>query len=135
MASSKIFAHGGSGLDPFLFADINVQSGEFLTVASMLGRRGLDPWAEAMRLAALPVAIAVESLAAIIRAVPSRPSSAQDASALATHLIALLPVAGVARNARQSVAAKFLPAPLAVFILGIAIVAALVTLWRTVFDG
>lgn len=121
MTSSNVFSHDRSGLDQFLFSNINEPSGEFLTVASVFGRRGLDPWAEAMRLAALPVATAVENLASVIKAVPLRPTSAQDANALATHLVALLPVAGGSPSARQASSAVYLPEPLTLLILGLAI--------------
>jgi hypothetical protein len=135
MASPSVFTHDRSGLDPFLYADINAKSGDFLTVASMFGRRGLDPWAEAMRLAALPVAVAVENLAAIIIAMPSRASSTQDATALATNLVALLPGAGITSGAPRVASATHLPAFLMWLMLGLAIAAALTTIWPEAFHG
>src|SRR5579859_1991129 len=74
-------AYIGHAYDAFLFESLGVQeNGMDLSVLSALARAGVDPWAEAKRLAALPRQAAV---AAILK-------FAGDAET-ARHLVELLP--------------------------------------------
>ncbi len=96
MPTPNIFAHTRSALNPFVYADIGPPDGAgALTIASLFGRHGDDPWEEAARLARLPAEAAVASLAAIIAAAPSCPCSLPEASATAERLVALLPAPAV----------------------------------------
>jgi len=63
----------------FLFAGIAEQSnGMTLSLLSALARLGVDPWAEAARLAEMPEALAVAALAALLtRALAAADSAAQ----------------------------------------------------------
>lgn len=86
-----------SDLDQFLFADIGVEgSGMPLSVVSALARVGLDPWQEAVRLARLPRAVAVDGLARLIATMPASLWTEPDARPIAARLVALLPQAGTA---------------------------------------
>ncbi len=92
MPKPNIFAHGDSGLNAFLYADIGPPDGTgALTIASLFGRHGDDPWEEAARLSRLPVAAAVASLASMIAGTPSSRCSLPEAMAIAERLVALLP--------------------------------------------
>lgn len=92
MANPNIFASGQSGLNAFLYADIGVvDANGMLTMASLLGRRGDDPWEEAARLAGLPTREAVASLAGAILGASTGTCSLPEATALAEALVALLP--------------------------------------------
>jgi hypothetical protein len=92
VSQSDAFALGHSELNRFLFADVGVESnGMMLSVLSTLARLGHDPWQQAGQLAALPKAVAVDTLARIIATVPSSPWSLPDANGIATRLVALLP--------------------------------------------
>ena len=78
-------------LDDFLFARIAQDAnGMPLTVASVLGRLDVDPWAEAAELADLPREAATEKLIALLAKVPNGPSPGADTTTLASHLVALL---------------------------------------------
>jgi hypothetical protein len=80
--------------DGFLFAAIGDEhNGMPLTVASALARRGLDPWAEAARLADLPRSLAAQALAPLIAGLPPGAWSATDSAGIAARLVALLPKA------------------------------------------
>ena len=110
MPTPNIFAHSHSALNPFLYADIGPPDGAgALTIASLFGRHGDDPWEEAARLARLPAEAAVASLAAIIAAAPSCPCSLPEASAIAERLVALLPRPEHLARARRVISG---PAPL-----------------------
>ena len=61
-----------------------------LTVASVLARRDVDPWAEAADLADLSREAATEKLIALLAGVPNGPSPGADTATLASHLVALL---------------------------------------------
>ena len=81
--------------DAFLFESLGTEeNGMDLSVLSALARAGVDPWAEAKRLAALPRQAAIAAIAAIL-------GLASD-TATARHLAELLPRTAVA----QTVTAK-----------------------------
>src|SRR3546814_8169615 len=66
------FSHHHSGYEPFLFAPLWQEgSGSELSVLSALARLGLDPWKKAAELAGKSKAEAAESLAAILRRLPT----------------------------------------------------------------
>lgn len=78
--------------DRFLFEPIGrYQNGMPLSVASTLARMDLDAWQEAARLAALPVAKAVEKLTALFDASADQSLMEPNRVTLVTRLIALLP--------------------------------------------
>jgi hypothetical protein len=81
-----------SDLNQFLFADIGTEAnGMTLSVLSVFARGGADPWTEAGRLAALPKADAVDSLARMIAGMPASLWALPEAVAIAARLIGLLP--------------------------------------------
>jgi len=65
-----------------------------LSVVSMLGRLGGDPWATASRLAAQPRDAAVLELAEIITGMARAERSSAEIMAIATRLASLLPSTG-----------------------------------------
>lgn len=146
MPSRNIFIHNHSALNPFLYADIGAQDAAgTLTIASLFGRGGYDPWEEAARLARLPVASAVASLATMIAGVPSNSRSLPEATAIAERLVALLP--GPAASERLSRAHGVLRRPsslrlpgglpigwLATCALGLGVAVVLVFAWLWVVD-
>ena len=143
MASPDLFALGRSSLNPFLYADIGPPDGATtLTVASMFGRRGEDPWDEAARLARLPPAAAVASLAAMIVSAPDCCWTLAEATPMAERLVMLLPappsVADRLAGARRSPIERLLPrwqfGPLAAVALGLFVVVAVAFVWLTVAD-
>lgn len=78
----------------FLFADIaDEPNGMTLSLISALSRLGVDPWAEAARLADMPEALAVAALAALLaRALEAAQAAAHaDTRTLAQRLVAKLP--------------------------------------------
>jgi hypothetical protein len=78
--------------DDFLFARIDEESDATpLSVLSVLARLGVDPWAEAAKLAQLPRLSAAERLAAFIAATPGAPSGYLSAKTVCERLIDLLP--------------------------------------------
>ncbi|MGZ3362058.1 MAG: hypothetical protein ACXU84_22285 [Xanthobacteraceae bacterium] len=84
---SEAFPLVGPEYHRFLYAVICDESnGSQLTMASALGRRGVDPWAEAARLATLPKDAALAALTTIFGEFPC------DAVATAARFHALLPV-------------------------------------------
>jgi len=92
MALPARFSLLHSDLNDFLFAAVGEQqNGMPLNVVSGLTRLGLDPWEEAARLAALPRALAAETLAPIIaRLLFDRPQLS-DNLAISRQLVELLP--------------------------------------------
>ena len=87
MALPARFSLLHSDLNDFLFAPVGEQqNGMPLNVVSGLTRLGLDPWEEAARLAALPKAVAAETLAPIITRLLSDPSKAQEMGAAGKKL-------------------------------------------------
>src|SRR5687767_1422817 len=78
-------------LDDFLFAPIAQDAnGMPLTVASVLARLDVDPWAEAAVLADMSREAATEKLIALLAGVPNGPSPGADTATLASHLVVLL---------------------------------------------
>jgi hypothetical protein len=140
MASPDLFALSHSALNPFLYADISLQGGATtLTIASLFGRCGYDPWEEAARLARLPAGAAIASLAAMIEGVPMSLCSRQEATAMADRLVALLPrPARVTRVAGKSLMPRIPPWPLgtlASFAAGLGVAVAVIIVWMAVTDG
>ena len=85
-----------SELNAFLFAAIGEDKvGLELTVVSAMARSGLDPWAEAARLAALSPRAAAQGLIPVITQ-SSNGVDVRDVDAIADRLVRLLPKAGVA---------------------------------------
>jgi hypothetical protein len=92
MPSTDAFALKRSGLNNFLFAAVgNEPNGMTLSLVSVFARLGNDPWGEAARLAGLPKAEAIDSLARTIANMPRSGWTLPDAVAIATRLIPLLP--------------------------------------------
>jgi hypothetical protein len=92
MALPARFSLLHSDLNGFLFASVgDEQNGIPLTVVSALTRLGLDPWEEAARLAALPKAVAAETLARMIAGfLIGRPGLSENL-AVSRRLVELLP--------------------------------------------
>jgi hypothetical protein len=92
MSSSDAFALRRSGLNEFLFAPVGTEAnGMTLSLVSVFARLGDDPWREAGRLARLPAADAITSLAGIIVAMPTSKWALPAATTIAARLVALLP--------------------------------------------
>ncbi len=92
MASPDLFALPHSALNRFLSADIGDADGtSAMTIVSLFGQRGDDPWDEAARLARLPADAAVARLAAMIAQAPGHLRSLPEATVIAERLVALLP--------------------------------------------
>jgi hypothetical protein len=90
--SPDVFALRSSNLNPFLFADIGLESnGMMLQVVSLFARMGEDPWREAARLAGLTAPAAVASLARHIAEMPGGLWPLPAATLIAARLVALLP--------------------------------------------
>jgi len=95
MPDTDVFRLQNSNLNTFLFADVGAESnGMPLSVVSMLGRLGGDPWATAGRLAGQPRDAAVLELAEIITGTARAERSSAEIMAIATHLASLLPSMG-----------------------------------------
>ena len=62
-----------------------------LSVVSALTRLNVDPWQEASSLAELPVGIATERLASLLKMLPGMLSTHAETGTIAERLIALLP--------------------------------------------
>jgi hypothetical protein len=93
----------GPEFDDFLFATIGADhNGGYLSVVSALARMDLDPWAEAAKLAKLPVEIATQKLSALISALQEIPSARQEPRKIAARLVALLPN-GLSVKARPTI--------------------------------
>ncbi len=66
----------GPEFNEFLFAPIGAdRNGAYLSVVSALARLDLDPWAEAAKLAKLPIEIATQKLSSLIAALPDIPAA------------------------------------------------------------
>ncbi|WP_395677266.1 hypothetical protein [Inquilinus sp.] len=97
MPDTDVFRLRQSKLNAFLFADVGAESnGMPLSVVSMLGRLGGDPWATAGRLAGQPRDAAVLELAEIITGTAQADRSSSEIMAIATRLASLLPGPGAA---------------------------------------
>ncbi|MGO4123360.1 hypothetical protein AB4Z01_03130 [Inquilinus sp. YAF38] len=95
MPDTDVFRLRKSNLNTFLFADVGAESnGMPLSVVSMLGRLGGDPWATANRLAGQPRDAAVLELAEIITGTARAERSNDEIMAIATRLASLLPGTG-----------------------------------------
>jgi hypothetical protein len=82
----------GPEFDDFLFAPVGEDgNGLLLSVLSALTRVDVDPWQEAASLARLPGETATRRLAALIAALPDRPSAHLDPGTISARLITLLP--------------------------------------------
>jgi hypothetical protein len=83
--------------EDFLYApvceDVN---GTRLSVLSALARMNVDPWDEATRLAAMPKAIAENTLLSILDLVSGKNWKSPEAAAIAARLVRLLPQSGEA---------------------------------------
>lgn len=92
MTSSTTNALAQTGLNDFLFSEVGAEpNGMALSVISVFARNGADPWAEAGRLARLPKAAAIDSLARTIASMSDSLWTMADASSIATRLIERLP--------------------------------------------
>ena len=78
-------------LNDFLFTPIASDSnGMHLTMLSALARAGVDPWAEAAELAALPRENAIQKLVLMLAGVANGPLPGDDTATLAARLVAHL---------------------------------------------
>jgi hypothetical protein len=92
MASPEPFSPRRSDLNPFLFAEVGTEpNGSKLTILSVMGRLGKDPWDEAARLSGLPPEDVVDSLAQSIVQIPLCSQALRDARTTASWLMLLLP--------------------------------------------
>lgn len=99
MTETEAFVLQHSDLNPFLFAEIRIETnGMPLSVLSALARLDMDPWKEARRLASLPADAAIRELARII-VVLSMTDSVEDATATARRVAACLPERGAEQPA------------------------------------
>jgi hypothetical protein len=120
--SRGVLAHRPE-LDEFLFAAIGEErNGMLLTVASALGRLGLDPWREADRFSAMSKTAAAKLLTPMIARLPEGLWVAADAQAIAGRLVELLPAAPSISTAPG--APK--PAAIASWLFGAALLATIV---------
>jgi hypothetical protein len=130
LASSSEFSFGRSEFDDFLFASIgNEKNGIELTVLSALTRLGLDPWAEAARLSALPGEAAERALVEAIASLPEGDWKASNAVSIATRLVDHLPRrrAGAARSApERSARAQKSMVDASIWFVAIAVAAAVI---------
>jgi hypothetical protein len=79
----------------FLFATVcDEANGMRLSVLSALARANVDPWEEAIRLAAMPRAIATRTLASFLALASSTCGNQPEAEAAAARLVQLLPHGG-----------------------------------------
>ncbi len=86
-----------SDLSEFLSASLwEEKNGNSLSMLSALARLGIDPWAEAARLAALRKDAAASALAVILRRISTQQSELPDAVTTADRLVKLLPEGGSA---------------------------------------
>jgi hypothetical protein len=114
MPNTDVFAFKRSGLSDFVFSTVgDEQNGMALNLMSVFARADTDPWQEAKRLAMLPRAEAIESLARSIAEMPSSLLSLPAATAIAERLVVLLPEkpkdrgrAPVARTTRLNILVK-----------------------------
>lgn len=83
--------------EDFLFAPVcEDANGMRVSVISALARTNVDPWAEAIRLAAMPKAIAENTLLSILDLVSGRSWKSPEAAAVVARLVQLLPQSGEA---------------------------------------
>jgi hypothetical protein len=85
-------------LGPFLFSGVALEhTGMELTLLSALARRGLDPWREAARLAALPRPVAMAELSKTLDAL-----RIPNGATVARRLVGLLPNTPKAATSRAA---------------------------------
>jgi hypothetical protein len=110
MPDTDVFRLRKSNLNTFLFADVGTESnGMPLSVVSMLGRLGGDPWATASRLAGQPRDAAVLELAEIITGTARAERSNDEIMAIATRLASLLPGTGSTSSRAARAASPGMP--------------------------
>jgi hypothetical protein len=81
-----------SEFNDFLFAPVgNDDDHRTMSVLSALTGAGFDPWQQAAKLGRLPRSAAIETLAAMLAALPGRACSVAETRDAASRLIALLP--------------------------------------------
>jgi hypothetical protein len=86
------FSSLNPSFDDFLFAPVcDEANGMQLSVLSALARSNVDPWDEAIRLAAMPKAIAERTLLSILSMVAGKSWNPPEAQATAARLVGLLP--------------------------------------------
>jgi hypothetical protein len=96
-----------SNLNDFLFASVgDQQNGMPLNVFSALTRLDVDPWEEAARLAALPKALAAETLEPMIARLPILRGQQADNLVISRRLVELLPAGQQAATPCREQAAK-----------------------------
>jgi hypothetical protein len=84
-----------SRYNQFLYAPICEEAnGMQLSVLSALARMDVDPWEEATRLAAMPKAIAVRTLASTVGRVLGKSRNPSEMEVIAARLVHLLPQPG-----------------------------------------
>lgn len=126
---SQAFPPLGAEYEPFLYAILgNEGNGMPLTIISAIARSGADPWKEAARLAKLPKAAALDSLA---RMIPER--NGADSAAIVDRLFMLLPVARENKSVTLLGARNSAPrwSPLVPVVLALLLGLALVSAFRT----
>jgi hypothetical protein len=125
MPSTDAFALANSGLNTFLFSEVGTElNGSPLTVLSVLGRLGKDPWVEARRWASLPKATTIDAIAASISQMPLHPQALRDARQTASRLSLLLPTADAGSVVSKGVeGATALPRVLVVSLICAAVLA------------
>lgn len=112
MTHSSPVAQLSSEFDNFLYASVGEdKNGLLLRVLSVLARSDLDPWEEAARLAGLPEKYATARLAALIAALPGRPTGPIVSGTIAARLIVLLPRRSTAHVATPGTRPVFGVAP------------------------
>lgn len=86
------YSPADAAYNEFLFALVgDADEGMPLTVASLLGRQGLDPWEEAARLAGLAPAAAAAAFRPVVARGSPGGKPAADISRIADRLVRLLP--------------------------------------------
>lgn len=83
----------------FLWAPVFEDSnGMLLSVLSALARMDMDAWREADELSHMPVSDATLRLQSLIAGLPDRPSTTENAEAIARRLVGLLPRSPVSNS-------------------------------------
>src|ERR1700679_2201090 len=99
-------AYIGHAYDAFLFESLGVEdNGMDLSVLSALARAGVDPWAEAKRLAGLPRQAAIAAITAILH-LAADPATAQRLAELLPRTAAPEKVSGKTAD-RQALFRKY----------------------------
>jgi hypothetical protein len=88
------FSTLNASYEEFLFAQVCEETnGMRLSVLSALARMNVDPWEEAIRLAAMPKTIAEKTLLSILDLVSGKSWKSPEAAAIVARLVRLLPQA------------------------------------------